>query len=193
MISVVLLKYQRPIERVVESLKRWPFVDDVVVWDNSVCNVGLAGRYEAAKNARHDTVYVQDDDCIVRNVDVLVERFEREPDRLSNAIKAEHVGWWAEWEGLLAWGAVFDRKWIGLMRPYIDRYGAETMFWQADRVFVGALPRPHNTILADIEEFECAFGPEAVHRQAGYGEQCHEARRRIEAMRAGGESCRQLA
>lgn len=53
-----------------------PF-DDIVVWDNSQReDLGLYGRYAGIAEAKHDVIYVQDDDLLCTRTLEMVEHYE---------------------------------------------------------------------------------------------------------------------
>ena len=76
--------------------------DDIVVWDNSKRgDLGIYGRYAAIREAKHDTIYVQDDDLVVTCHDQLAEAYE--PGRLlCNYPEPWDIPW-------VARGALFHR------------------------------------------------------------------------------------
>lgn len=82
-----------------------PF-DDVIVYDNSKReNLAVYGRYAAIAEAKHDTIYVQDDDCTV-NVAALLA--EHEPgERLCNMPAWKQNEY--PFSSLVGWGALFPR------------------------------------------------------------------------------------
>lgn len=84
-----------------------PF-DDVVIWNNQIEaeDFGVYGRYHAIEQARHDVIYVQDDDCLIPAA-ALAERYE--PGRLVANMPESR---WRDYPDstLVGWGAVFDRN-----------------------------------------------------------------------------------
>lgn len=52
-------------------------IKDIIVWDNSQHgDLGIAGRYAAIEDAKHDVIVTQDDDLIVTCWDKLLEAYE---------------------------------------------------------------------------------------------------------------------
>ncbi len=83
---------------------------EVVVWDNSVeDDHGVYGRYMAIHRATRPVIITQDDDCLVRNWDELLEAYrpgivvgnmQNDPPRLRFYNDTTMLGW----------GAIFDRE-----------------------------------------------------------------------------------
>jgi len=82
-------------------LKTLPYTD-VIVWDNSKRDdLGIYGRYAAIEEAKHDLIYVQDDDLLVTCHDELLQSYE--PGRvLCNYPEPWDIPW-------VARGAIFQR------------------------------------------------------------------------------------
>ncbi len=112
---------------------------EVVMWDNSVReDFGVFGRYMGCLEATRPVVYVQDDDCLVRNIPELLASYRPGwvvGNRKNDVARARYY----EGTTLLGWGAVFDRElpWRAFaryaLRFPIDRefmfgLGAETAF-----------------------------------------------------------------
>lgn len=73
--AVLVTRGDVDLEPVLESL-RYAF-DDIVVWNNADRPVdrGVLGRYLAVNEAKHEYVYVQDDDCVLppESLDALIQ------------------------------------------------------------------------------------------------------------------------
>lgn len=79
-------------------------VDDVVIWDNSVRpNLSVYGRYAGMLEAKHELIYVQDDDTLVPVQD-LIDAYDG--GRLCNMppSRTEYTD-----SSLLGWGAIFPQ------------------------------------------------------------------------------------
>ena len=76
--------------------------DDIVIWDNSEReDLGIYGRYAGIAEAKHDIIFVQDDDLLVRCHDKLLAAYE--PGRvLCNYPQPWDIPW-------VARGALFHR------------------------------------------------------------------------------------
>lgn len=91
-------------------------IEDVIVWDNKIeeADVKVFGRYRGIRSAKNDTIYVQDDDCIVPVAEILAEY---EPgERLCNmpANRTDYTD-----SALVGWGALF---------PAVDPWSAFTPY-----------------------------------------------------------------
>lgn len=194
-ISVVLVSYKRPreLQEIIAHLKDKLPVGRIETWENNGSrgpNVGVLGRWEAARNAYYPVVYTQDDDAIVHNCAEILASFDG--SRLTNGMKGSHFG--IEYpvgpgfETLVGWGAVFHRDWI---KPILDEYGRSYPQYRSehlsftcfDRIVTTLLRRKHNTILADVTDFPSATDPAiSMHLQEGYSEDIIECRRRMESF-----------
>ena len=176
-VSAVLLNWRRPwnLPKIVESLRRYDFIKEILVWNNHVGppaqepdiaslpgsvrvyghneNLGTYGRFTAASVARCPAIYTQDDDYIVNNIPELYERFCEFDDQVVHALSPNHYRIeagrtsWAQ----LGWGSFFAKSSIGLLHPYIDRYGIDTLLKsKADRIFT-ILHGKHLPLHADFE------------------------------------------
>lgn len=85
-------------------------IRDVVVWNNALEeDLAVYGRYHAIGQARHDVIYVQDDDCVltVGGIETLIAAYEpgvlvaNMPPPFRHEFYADHC--------LVGFGAVFDR------------------------------------------------------------------------------------
>ena len=81
---------------------------EIVVWDNSKRphDAKVFGRYLGIAEAKNQVIYVQDDDCIVRYHDLLLDAYEPGVVVGSMPYPAEQ---YAD-TTLLGWGALFDRE-----------------------------------------------------------------------------------
>jgi hypothetical protein len=146
-----------------------PF-DDVILWDNSVqADLGVYGRYAAMQSAKHDLIYVQDDDCIV-NVDALLAEYV-DGERLCNMPawkQAEYLD-----SSLLGWGAIFpaadadfalDKFRVEALNPY-QRLGPD--YWQeVDCIFTAICP--FRRVDVGHKDFSYATAPHRMYHQPGH-------------------------
>jgi hypothetical protein len=186
LVSAILLNYARPyhIEPIVASLFAHPFIDEVIIWDNAPAdgaamqesvglrggrrrvhlrgkqNVFTFGRFCAAKVARNDILYTQDDDVIVRNVPEIYRRFLEMQTLIvaglvENHFRVEaHKTPWLQ----LGWGSMFRKPWLDCIAPYIEKYGQDNILHRKfDRIFT-TLYGNHDPLLADVERLRDASG-----------------------------------
>jgi hypothetical protein len=186
-VSMVLVGYKRPKElfTIMGIVADFPWVDEVIVYENSdESNIGVLGRYRAAEKARNSIIATQDDDNIVLNWDLIRRSWDGK--HLSNARKRNYVNqqWGNGYETFVAQGGLFRKEWISVLDEYINIYGEdEVLFNQADRIFAALLRRPHNTIEAQIDEFDAASDPaSAMYLQPGYWDRLNQAEERVNTL-----------
>lgn len=84
--------------------------DNVCIWNNKVAiDYGAYGRYVAIRDHVHtDVVYVQDDDCVVPELDQwrLLDAYE--PGTLTALMPPERIDY--RDTVLVGWGSIFDRS-----------------------------------------------------------------------------------
>jgi len=155
---LIVWKRQDNIPEIIKSLNRWSFINQIMILDNSKGkNIINYGRYLQAQRAENDLIYVQDDDCLVNNVDEIYDRFISDPTKICHAgindyqkVIPENI-YGKTQMAMLGWGAVFDRKWIGILDKYTDKYGKDYCFYrETDRIFTMLLNQHHNFVLGDI-------------------------------------------
>ena len=165
-VSAVLLKYHRPkeIEKIIKHLKTYDFIDEILICDNSKKNLMGYGRYVTAKKAKNDTIYVQDDDCII-DVEKLYKHYDG--TKLVNGMKPSHLGMYGGRDSMVGWGTFFDKSWIDVLDKYIDKYGKDdVLIREADRIFTSLIPR--ETIIMDVRDFPSATSKEALYKQSNH-------------------------
>ena len=160
-VSACVLSWRRPhnLPAIVAELGRHSFVDEILIWANDPAvpldftdarvrvlssreNVGCYGRYLCAEQARNRIVYVQDDDCLLANMDELAAVFRRDPTRIAHALRAGHF---AERHlqvhgdcqvALVGWGAFMLRDWTSVLDRVPASLRAGVLFRrEADRFF----------------------------------------------------------
>lgn len=165
-VTAVLLKYHRlkELKEIIKHLKGYDFIDEILIHDNTKENLMGYGRYVTAKKAKNDTIYVQDDDCIIE-----VEKLYKHYDgtKLINGMKAGHLGMYGGADSMVGWGTFFDKSWIKVLDKYISEYGVDDiLIREADRIFTSLLPR--YTVVMDVEDFPSANSEEALYRQPNH-------------------------
>lgn len=155
---------------IIESLLRWPFISEIIIIDNSKRkNTINEARYTAAKRAENDWIYTQDDDCIVHGVDKLYKKFCEDPDTIVHGGTPEYESvikdniYGNEQMAMFGWGAIFNRKWIGVLDKYVKKYGKDYCYYrETDRIFTVLQKKLHNFVLSDIEHLEGATADYAL-------------------------------
>lgn len=185
MITAILLNWKR--EKELEDIKRYlenfkDVIDEIIVWDNRKINLINYGRYLGALEAKNNTIYVQDDDCIVKNLRQLVESYDK-TCIVSNMKEGHFTYYQKEKDTLVGWGALFEKQWIPILNKYIKEYGFDYLFFrEADRIFTGLFGKFKN-IVADVDDFPSARDPEiALFKQENHYTMGDEARKRVRGL-----------
>lgn len=171
-VTACLITYKRHenLAKVVESLLRWPFIDEIIVRNHeSGGNEYCWGRYLAAQQAKNKIIYTQDDDAIVDNVDEIYEKFLSDPTTVAHAGTEEYSQvikdniYGDHQMAMFGWGAIFNREWTGVLEQYLERFGNDYCFQrETDRIFTVLLRKHHNFVPGKITHLEGARGPEAL-------------------------------
>lgn len=188
-VTAVLVAYKRmlELEKIVADLNKYPFIDEVLIWDNTKDNIGVYGRYLMMAKAKNDVIYTQDDDCLIEGIDKLYSRFDG--TRLVNGMKAERIKDYSGKESLVGWGAFLKKEWTKVVNEYVERYGADEVLYQtADRVFTTLLTVPRLTLPVVVRDFPSAMHSHAMSLQEDYARNINIGRARTSGLlRARGE------
>lgn len=210
-VSAVLLNWLRPdnLPQVIAPLLDYPSIDDIVIWNNSPEPLSLAdyppnvaqwscgrnlctyGRFVAARYAaKHDTIYTQDDDYAIGNIEQIIAGFRDDPERIHASLdeghmridRQQHYG--EAHEVLFGWGACFDRRWIGpAFAPYIEAHGEdELLLRKADRIFSLLLNRKHFVRIAEETRLPNVAGPMSLYKMPDHAKLNRLARNRCTAI-----------
>lgn len=165
---LITWKRQHNIPKIVEHLQKYPFIDEILIRDNSKGeNLKTWARYQLSQQAKNETIYVQDDDCLV------------DVQKLYDAYNGSGITYGATMESiegsyhprlcLVGWGAIFKRDWTGVFEDYLDVYPEDYLFYrEADRIFTVMQPRAHKPVLLDIQhmnEYDDAMSSQDEHVQ----------------------------
>lgn len=186
-VTAILVSWKRPNElrEIIKHLGTIKFIDEILVWQNTSANNKINyGRYLGALNAKNNIIYVQDDDCIVENIEEIYTTFDDK--HLSNGIKPGAMGYYGSQKGnepystIMGWGSFFKKEWVLVLNKYIEKYGEDYLFYrETDRIFSVLLCRRHNTIPARIKDFPSATSPTALYRQSEHIACGNEAIKRV--------------
>lgn len=180
--AVVVTKGDRDISRVVESLA--PF-GQVIVHDNSkqVTDSIVFGRWIAAASAKHEAVFVCDDDTIVDS-EALCAQFR--PGRiLCNMPERWHKSYLGTGICLVGFGAVFERS---MVWPGFAAYDAaghprdEVFLREADRVWTYELNGLIDWADVPIKQMGYSCDPGRMYRERRTNSDYAEIRRRIGSL-----------
>jgi len=170
-VTAVLLRWNRhkELDKIVAHLEKFPFFDEIKIWDNTRGeNVINYGRYLAAMDARNETIYTQDDDCIIENVEELYDNYvAHESRRIVNGMKKERIALYRGRDSMMGWGGFFERSWISCLELYVEKYGFDRVFYrETDRIFTSLVKVPRVTMIADVKDFPSAMAGYSLSLQA---------------------------
>lgn len=180
MITAVLTKFKRhnEVSAIKKHLERFSFIDEVLIRDNSSENLMSYGKYLLIPKAKNDTIYYQDDDCIVNNLEELVKEYD---GTMVTNIKGSHFGMYQGKDSMMGWGCIFDKKHVARLEDYTMKYGVDDILLrEADRIFTCLVP--HRNILADVTDFPSCDAEYALYKQPNHQECKREAIRRACAI-----------
>jgi hypothetical protein len=195
--AVIVTKGDVDLSPILESLRSDGF-EDIVVWDNSKrpFDVKVFGRYAAVAEAKHEFIYVQDDDCIVHafpkddhDARIIGSDFDDlYKDRIiCNVPSADHRKFYeALGMSLVGWGAVFHRSLVDFHR-YSAVCDCDDLFLrECDRVFTAL--NPFYNVDFPITHLEHAKGADRMGRETRHGDDLAEIQRRIALVKAAGHA-----
>jgi len=156
MVSACLITWKRQhnIPFIVKALLDVPYIDEILIADNSAENHYCYRRFELALKAKNDLIYVQDDDCINHDISTLYKEHEDLTcgatqgyvDALSSPPYSNTN------LALLGFGSFFWKDTIDFEK-YLSRYPKDELFMrEADRIFTLLHSFPPKVIKCAIEE-----------------------------------------
>lgn len=207
-VSACLLSWRRPqnLPAIVRSLEPLEFIDEILVWNNDpACrldlpgrkvrvidaerNEGCLGRFLCARQARNETIYVQDDDALVLDVAELYRAFCADPSRIAHGLTPEHYRRRARQHhgachvALLGWGAFFQKAWVDVLDDVPAPLRETPLFHrEADKFFSLLMERRHNTLPGRVRHLDGHSTPglalwcDARHREASARAVCEALR-----------------
>ena len=170
---LIVWKRHNNLPAIIANLQRWDFINQIMILDNSKGeNIINYGRYIQALKAENDLIYVQDDDCVVKNANEIYDKFIGDPTTICHAgiidyqkILPDNI-YGEKQMAMLGWGGIFNKKWIGVLDKYIEKYGKDYCFYrETDRIFSMLLNKHHNFVLGDIENLNGKDSPDALCNQ----------------------------
>lgn len=171
--TAVLLRYKRnnELKEIVSYLKTFSdLINEIIIWDNRKHNVCGYGRYLGALEARNSIIYTQDDDCIVKNIRELFEKYDG--TCIINNMKKGHLNRYKNLNHTLpGWGMIFDKSWIYVLNNYIQLFGMDELFFRdTGRIFTGLFGN-YKSIEGDVKNFKSATDPKiALWKQKNHWE-----------------------
>ncbi len=151
----------------------------VIVWDNSQeKDRKVYGRYLATRAARHDHIFVCDDDTVVDAVR-LCNIYA--PGQLLCNVSAEKQKFYPRNEGiqLVGWGAIFPKSMVDFS-PYLDRYPPDELFLrECDRIFTYLNRNAIEVADIGVQELAHAHDHASMTQDGRHWEDLKEIQRRL--------------
>lgn len=178
--AVVVTRGGYDIAEVLEPLASF---GELILWDNSaVPDRKVYGRYLAARQARFEVIYTQDDDCVVDAAaiavayepGVIVANSDPHHRETNRALYRDDIA-------LIGWGAVFDKPLAeAALRRYHERFPAHDELFdrECDRVFTGL--NGLRLVEVPFRHLERAEAPDRMWREPNHLKDFAEIRRRID-------------
>lgn len=171
--TACLISWKRPnnFARIIPHLLEQPWIDEIIIHDNAKGpNIINYGRYMAARRAKNDLIYVQDDDAIITPLERLYEAFDNKnlAYGMPEGKQPEHYG--NQHMAIMGWGALFDRRWVPeALDLYTREYGMDKCFFrETDRIFSMNLGRHHTQVTVDIEHLPGYDDQDALSMKASH-------------------------
>jgi len=160
---------------VMRNLLNYRWIDEIMI---VYSDIGPHNRYTAAKRAKNNTIYVQDDDCIIKNLQEIYDTYDKKHVTLGMEKYR-----WPIYENqrskMVGWGTFFEKSWVKRMKPYLDMFGEDDIYKrESDRIFT--YYNPTKMVLADIASFPTAVDSEAMCTQPDHESAKEEAIKRCE-------------
>lgn len=211
LISACILTCHRHdnIKFILNSLLRSGMIDDITIWNNN-CDHRLSidhpqitvinssfnymryGRFLGAAQAKHDRVYVQDDDCICYNIRPLVTESALTDSAILSGVKKTHRGVIHDnGEGhsdmsMLGWGAIIPKTALSYLNTYVDYFGVDDIcLREADRlvtILARGSTEERTSIIGDLPGAEDGTALSTMESHAGYRNVAIERAHQLAAM-----------
>jgi len=189
-VTAVILCYKRTnnLPAILAEISKHEFIDEILVWKQDERNDDkVYARYLLADQARNETIYTQDDDVIVHDIDKLYEAYDGkqlvygapadfEP-KANGEYKMNNLA-------LVGWGSFFQRGWLCRMDFYTEEYGEDDLFLrEADRVFTMLQLTNHKYMPVELTMLSDATSTDALSQDAKHLEYRAEIIRRCNEIR----------
>lgn len=145
-ISAILITREPEFPEIILDRLDLDFFDEILIYNNCP---SVYHRYLCAAKAKNQTIYVQDDDCMV-NYQVLFEKYN---GQITNTMTKDFQKKYENLEcTLVGWGCYFPKSMLSVFDKYIAKYGVDQhLLREADRIFTN-LNRPWNTVIQPHED-----------------------------------------
>lgn len=164
-ISCVLITKRKEYPEIILDRLDLGFFDEILIVAESD---SVYKRYLAAKKAKNEIIYVQDDDCLV-NYQVLFKHFN---GLITNTMtKPFQTVYEPTGCTLVGWGCYFNKATLSAFDKYVEKYGVDNhLLREADRIFT-YMNRPFNTVIMpheDLFQDEARMSNDPEHFQSAY-------------------------
>lgn len=171
--AVLVTRGDFPLAKIYDSIRE-AGITDMAVWNNAARSRDLScyGRYEAAREARNDWVYLQDDD-LVAPVSKILEHVDPERDRYTIVANNRPDEEWP----LIGLGAVFHRDLLDCFTDYLAVHDFDPGFCRiADVVF--GYRNAYRRVWVGYENLAWQCAPNSMYLQPGHMQVREDARAR---------------
>lgn len=146
-ISAVLITRESGYPKLVLERLTFGFFDEIIIETNCP---SVYRRYQLAKGAKNNLLFVQDDDAILNYQNL----FKSYNGQLTNAMPKNFKEKYDKMDcTLVGWGCYFNKSMLSVFDKYIEKYGENDphLLREADRVFT-YFCKPYNTIIMPHED-----------------------------------------
>ena len=178
-VTACLITWKRPgnIELIKKKLSEYEFIDEILVRDHEeVENLMNHGRYVLADEAKNGSIYLQDDDLLIRNIDDIYKAFIENPNKLINGgpkeyldvAKKENIYGDAQM-AIVGWGSMISKQHIPLLNKYTDKYGKDYCFYrETDRILSMLMNQHHVMVKTELDILDGANSKHAHCQQKNH-------------------------
>jgi len=179
--AVIVTKGGRDLAPILKTLE--PF-GEVIVWDNHERFGGVAaddakvyGRYLGAKLAKHETIYVQDDDCLIAPL-ALLALYTDKMKVLCNMKPGHSASPYYQWRIKLVGFGAFFQKYMVNFDSYLAQFPMDDFFKiECDRVFTALNVCVEAQV--PVTDLDNASTPDRLWRLPDHGTRMQEVAKRM--------------
>ena len=152
MITACLVSWKRPeaINTILNNLLKYKCITEIIIWNNnpkltfnseagkirainSEQNKIVYGRYLAAKEAKNDIIYTQDDDWFPGDIDKLISLHQEK--QVTSFVPQTHIEE-KNTNRFVGWGSLFEVSATNVFKDYIKTHGEDYLLYrEADLLF----------------------------------------------------------
>lgn len=153
--AVIPTRGDVPLGPIIDRLQEYAEIDEIIL------RIGDTpfNRYEAAKSAKNEVIYTQDDDCVT-DLRPLIDAYDG--GWMVNAMTPEHAAQYPGKQTLVGFGALFPRYYVEVFNHY--NWERDALFYrESDRIF--GTTSPHKTVFPRIDILPHAHNPNRLWKQ----------------------------